>query len=71
MKNKKFPAHVVFDCSIYDPLVTNSVSAYECTGLIPWGPNTRDQLFAYDEIINYSPISANVYNYTKKHTDKS
>ena len=36
-----------------------------CTGLIPWAPNSEDQLDAYDEIINYSPKSANIYNYDK------
>ena len=53
---RKYPNHVIFRNSNFD---------FDCTGLIPWAPNSEDQLDAYDEIVNYSPESANIYNYDK------
>ncbi|MCC8169763.1 MAG: hypothetical protein LIO59_05285 [Oscillospiraceae bacterium] len=44
----------------------NAASANDCTGLIPSAPHTREELDAYDEIINYSPESANIYNLEHK-----
>ena len=61
---RKYPNHVIFRNSNFDFDVCNAISATDCTGLIPWAPNSEDQLDAYDEIVNYSPESANIYNYT-------
>lgn len=60
---RKYPNHVIFRNSNFDFDVCNAISATDCTGLIPWAPNSEEQLDAYDEIINYSPESANIYNY--------
>ena len=54
---------------MFDLDVCDAISTHECTGLIPWGPNAESQLDSYDEIINYSPESANIYNYTREQTD--
>lgn len=66
MKKKyKYGKHVIFKNSAFDFDVTNAISARECTGLIPWGPNSEDQLDSYDELVSYSPESANIFNYDK------
>lgn len=52
---RKYPNHVIFRNSNFDFDVCNAISATDCTGLIPWAPNSEEQLDAYDEIINYSP----------------
>ena len=62
---RKYPNHVIFRNSNFDFDVCNAISATDCTGLIPWAPNSEEQLDSYDEIINYSPESANIYNYDK------
>ena len=62
---RKYPNHVIFRNSNFDFDVCNAISATDCTGLIPWAPNSEDQLDAYDEIVIYSPESANIYNYDK------
>ena len=62
---RKYPNHVIFRTSNFDFDVCNAISATDCTGLIPWAPNSEEQLDSYDEIINYSPESANIYNYDK------
>ena len=62
---RKYPNHVIFRNSNFDFDVCNVISATDCTGLIPWAPNSEEQLDSYDEIINYSPESANIYNYDK------
>lgn len=41
----------------------NATSVNDCTGLIPSAPRTREELEAYDEIVNYSPESANIFNH--------
>ncbi len=62
---RKYPNYAIFRNSNFDFDVCNAISATDCTGLIPWAPNSEEQLDAYDEIINYSPESANIYNYDK------
>ena len=62
---RKYPNRVIFRNSNFDFDVCNAISATDCTGLIPWAPNSEEQLDSYDEIINYSPESANIYNYDK------
>ena len=62
---RKYPNHVIFRNSNFDFVVCNAISATDCTGLIPWAPNSEEQLEAYDEIINYSHESTNIYNYDK------
>lgn len=62
---KKYKEHVIFHKRMFDFDVSNASSAYECTGLIPWAPESETQLDAYDEIMNYSPESINIYNYDK------
>ncbi len=59
---KKYPEHVIFTDSQFDFGVNDAISARECTGLIPWAPENEAELEAYDEIISYSPKSANIYN---------
>lgn len=58
-KNRK--EHIIFN-ELFDIDEGNAVSATDCTGLIPTAPHTREELDAYDEIINYSPDSANIFN---------
>lgn len=53
---------------MFDFDTCNTISAQECTGLIPWAPRNESQLDAYDEIWDYSPETANIYNYSKTHT---
>lgn len=53
--------HIIFN-ELFDIDEGNAVSATDCTGLIPKAPHTREELDAYDEIINYSPDSANIFN---------
>lgn len=57
--------HVIFQNSMFDFDIFNATSAHECTGLIPWEPDSENQLDAYDEIWNYSPETVNIYNYNK------
>lgn len=63
MKKKKYGEHVIFRDNMFDFDVCNAISVRECTGLIPWEPNSENQLDAYDEIMDYSPETANIYNY--------
>lgn len=65
MKNKKNEKHVIFKNSMFDLDVCNATCVHECTGLIPWAPNSESELDAYDEILDYSPETANIYNYDK------
>ena len=68
MKNNKkqnYEEHVIFHDSMFDFDVCNAISTHECTGLIPWGPNAEYQLDSYDEIMDYSPETANIYNYKR------
>lgn len=65
MKRKKYPEHVIFRNAKFDFDACNAISSHDCTGLIPWAPDSEEQLNAYDEIINYSPESANIYNYER------
>lgn len=53
--------HIIFN-ELFDIDEGNAVSATECTGLIPKAPRNSAELDAYDEIINYSPDSANIFN---------
>lgn len=53
--------HIIFN-EMFDIDEGNAVSATDCTGLIPSAPHTREELDAYDEIINYSPETANIFN---------
>lgn len=53
--------HIIFN-ELFDIDEGNAVSATECTGLIPKAPRNNAELDAYDEIINYSPDSANIFN---------
>lgn len=53
--------HIIFH-EMFNIDEGNAVSVTECTGLIPSAPHTREELDAYDEIINYSPDSANIFN---------
>ncbi len=62
-KKRKYPEHVIFRSSMFDFDICNAISARECTGLIPWAPNSEEQLDSYDEIMDYSPETANIYNY--------
>ncbi len=66
MNSKKYPEHVIFTDSKFDFDTNDTISARECTGLIPWSPESEAELDAYDEIMNYSPESANIYNYGNK-----
>ncbi len=59
--NKDRHEHIIFN-EMFDIDEGNAVSVTECTGLIPYAPHTREELDAYDEIINYSPDSANIFN---------
>lgn len=63
MKKKKYQEHVIFHNRMFDFDTNNAISSHECTGLIPWSPESESQLDSYDEIVNYSPESANIYNY--------
>ena len=63
MEEKKYPEHVIFTDSKFDFDVNDAISARECTGLIPWAPESEAELDSYDEIISYSPESANIFNY--------
>lgn len=63
MKKRKYPDHVIFHSNMFDFDVSNAISTRECTGLIPWAPNSENQLDAYDEIFSYSPETVNIYNY--------
>lgn len=60
---RKYNEHVIFHNSTFDFDICNAICDHECTGLIPWGPRNEEQLDSYDEIVNYSPESANIYNY--------
>lgn len=62
---KKNNEHIIFRDRSFDFDVCNAISATECTGLIPWAPHSETQLDAYDEIWEYSPESANIYNHDK------
>lgn len=59
--NDKRKEHIIFS-EMFDIDEGNAVSVTECTGLIPSAPHTREELDAYDEIINYSPSAANIFN---------
>lgn len=63
MSEKKYPEHVIFSDSKFDFDVNDAISMQECTGLIPWAPENEAELDAYDEIFNYSPETANIFNY--------
>ena len=65
MEKNKYGEHVIFRDSMFDFDICNAISSNECTGLIPWGPNAESQLDSYDEIMNYSPETANIYNYKR------
>jgi hypothetical protein len=52
--------HIIFNDNDLDEC--DAVSATDCTGLIPSAPNNDEELEAYNEIIAYSPKSANVFN---------
>ena len=43
---RKYPNHVIFRNSNFDFDVCNAISATDCTGLIPWAPNSEEQLDA-------------------------
>lgn len=62
---RKYNEHVIFHNSMFDFDICNATSVHDCTGLIPWAPNSQSQLDSYDEIMNYSPETANIYNYDK------
>ena len=40
---RKYPNHVIFRNSNFDFDVCNAISATDCTGLIPWAPNSEEQ----------------------------
>ncbi len=67
-KKRKYPVHVIFRDRMFDFNVSNAISTHECTGLIPWAPDCENELDSYDEIWNYSPETANIYNYDKQQT---
>lgn len=56
--------HVIFDMFEFDEC--NASSVMECTGLIPSAPQNEEELRSYDDIIDYSPRTINIYN--NKHT---
>lgn len=62
---RKYPNHVIFRNSNFDFDVCNAISATDCTGLIPWAPNSEDQLDAYDEIVKLLTRKCKYYNYDK------
>ena len=64
-KKRKYPKHVIFKNPMFDFDISNAISSTDCTGLIPWAPSSEEQLDSYDEIMNYSPETANIYNYTE------
>ncbi len=64
-KKRKYPNHIISNSDMFDFDISNAISTHECTGLIPYAPNSENELDAYDEIWNYSPESANIYNYDK------
>lgn len=63
-KNKKNTNndHVIFTDRMFDLDEGNATSVNDCTGLIPSAPHTREELEAYDEIVHYSPESANIFS---------
>lgn len=64
-KKKKYREHIIFRSRMFDFDVCGAISACECTGLIPWAPHSEEELDAYDEIMSYSPETANIYNYDR------
>ncbi len=60
-KKKKYQSHVIFYSGMFDLDVCDAVSSTECTGLIPFAPKAEDELSSYNEIISYSPKSADVF----------
>ncbi len=58
--NKKYSA------DMFDFDIENAVSVTECTGLISQAPHTSEELAAYNDILNYSPLSADMAEYTEK-----
>lgn len=67
---KKFPMHVIFKDENFD--INNATSATDFTGLIPFKADSEQEFASYEQILNYSPKDANIYNSVsdKKHTDK-
>ena len=70
-ENKKKPIPKTSDNKYDDPMfdydTANAISHTECTGLIPFGPESEDEREAYSDIINYSPDDANIYNIPHEH----
>lgn len=63
--NKKHSADMLdFD-------IENAASVTEFTGLISVAPNTSDELDAYSEIMNYSPLAADMAEYAPKKKSNS
>ena len=58
--------HVIFHNGMFDFDVTNATSTQDCTGLIPFAPESLSQLDAYDDILNYSAKDADIYRQSKK-----
>lgn len=63
---KKNSEHVIFHNRMFDFDVTNATSTQDCTGLIPFAPESLSQLDAYDDILNYSAKDADIYRQSKK-----
>lgn len=61
MEKNKSNDHVIFTEDLFDIEEGNAASATDCTGLIPTAPHTAEELDSYNEIINYSPKSANIF----------
>lgn len=58
MKHKK-NKHIIFN-KMFDIDESGAVSATDCTGLIPLAPHTKEELDAYNEIINYLPDHSDI-----------
>lgn len=61
MRKRKYAEHVIFRTHMFDFDIGNAISSQECTGLIPSAPKTEAEFDSYDDIINFSPKSANIY----------
>ena len=61
MSRRKYPEHVIFQNRMFDFDIENAISSQDCTGLIPSAPKTEAEFESYNDIINYSPRSANIY----------
>lgn len=62
-KNDNKNSHVIFNDRMFNLDEGNATSVNDCTGLIPSAPHTKEELEAYDEIVSYSPESANIFNH--------